>query len=148
MTVSASVVGVPQDEISPSGLACLVIVARQHGMHLTVPQLVHDNVLDGGEVTSTDLVKCAAGSGLTAKSVVLDWKGLRELKKALPAIVRLKNGASMVLLRLEGKEEDLRVVLQDPNAADDALLIVDEIRFADVWSGEVVLVKRDYEISD
>jgi ATP-binding cassette, subfamily B, bacterial HlyB/CyaB len=137
-----------KDEAAPSGLACLVIVARQHGMHLTVPQLVHDNVLTGSEVSSKELAKCAAGAGLSAKSVKLDWKGLQQLKKALPAIVKLKNGASMVLLRLEGDEENLRVVLQDPNASDDALLFIDEIRFASVWSGEVVLVKRDYAISD
>ena len=36
----------------PTGLGCLVIVARHHGMHLTVPQLIRDNVLSGDEVSS------------------------------------------------------------------------------------------------
>ena len=152
MTVELSVVAAEAEETSePSGLGCLVIVARQHGMHLTVPQLIHDNVLSGNEVSRKELVKCASGAGLSAKSVMLDWNGLQQLKKALPAIVKLKNGASMVLLRLEKNrddEDDVRVVLQDPNASDDALLVIDEIRFASVWSGEVVLVKRDYQISD
>jgi len=137
-----------KDEAAPSALGCLVIVARQHGMHLTVSQLIHDNVLTGEEVSSKQLVKCAKGAGLSAKSVTLDWDGLQQLKKALPAIVKLNNGASMVLLRFDGDEENRRAVLQDPNAGDDALLVIDEIRLASVWSGEVVLVKRDYAISD
>ena len=39
-------------------------------------------------------------------------------------------------------------MLQDPNADDDAPLILDRVRFEDVWTGEVILVKRDYEIDD
>ena len=113
----------PDAVLNPSGLECLVIVARQHGLHLTAPQLIQDNLLGGDEVSSSDLIKCAAKAGLSAKAVSLDWKGLQHLKKALPAIVKLKNGASMVLLRVDGDDEDnFRVVLQDPNAGDDALL--------------------------
>ena len=54
----------------------------------------------------------------------------------------------MVLLRVDGGPDDTRVVLQDPNAAEDALLLIDRIRFEEAWSGDVILVKRDYEISD
>ena len=64
----------------------------------------------------------------------LTWDGLSHLKKALPAIVTLKNGSSMVLLRLAGESDDTRVVLQDPNAADDAALVIDRVRFEDAWS--------------
>jgi subfamily B ATP-binding cassette protein HlyB/CyaB len=145
MTSEASAIGA---EPAPSALECLVIVARRHGIHLTASQLVHDNVLSGSEISSAELLKCAEGAGLTAKSVRLDWHGLQQLKAALPAIVKLKNGASMVLLRLEGEDEGLRFVLQDPNASEDALLLIDKLRFESVWSREVILVKRNYEISD
>jgi hypothetical protein len=30
---------------NPSGLACLAIIARHHRLDLTVPQLIHDNLL-------------------------------------------------------------------------------------------------------
>ncbi|MGC2782050.1 MAG: peptidase domain-containing ABC transporter [Bradyrhizobium sp.] len=137
-----------RDGAAPTGLAALVIVARQHGLHLTVSQLIHDNVLSGAEVTAAEIVKSANNSGMTAKLVHLDWDGLSHLKKALPAIVRLKDGSSMVLLRLEGDENNPRVVLRDPNVDDDTLLVIDRLRLEDVWTGDVVLVKRDYEISD
>lgn len=150
MSSKLELVKLEPDEVKdPSGLECLVIVARQHGLHLTASQLIHDNLLSGGEVSSADLIKCATKAGLSAKSVHLDWKGLQHLKKALPAVVTLKNGACMVLLRLEVDDsEALRVVLQDPNASDDALLVIDQLRFENVWAGEVLLVKRNYDIAD
>ena len=52
------------------------------------------------------------------------------------------------MLRLEGEPDAPRVVLQDPNADEDALLIVDRVRLEDAWTGEVVLIKRNYELSD
>ena len=138
----------PEGSSAPSGLGCLVIVARHHGLHLTVSQLIHDNVLPNREVSVAEILKCAQSAGLKATTVHLNWSGLAHLKKALPAIVMLKNGGSMVLLRLEGEKDAVRVVLQDPNADEDALLVIDRVRFEDVWTGEVILVKRDYEITD
>ena len=82
-----------------SSLSCLVIVARHCGLHLSVPQLIHDNVLTGAKISTAQLLKCAQSAGLKAKVVHLTWHELSHLKKALPAIVTLKNGVSMVLLR-------------------------------------------------
>ncbi len=54
----------------------------------------------------------------------------------------------MVLLRAEPKAEPPKVVLQDPNAREDAVLALDEYRFAAAWTGEVVLLKRDYRVTE
>ena len=54
----------------------------------------------------------------------------------------------MVLLRVEGENAPARVVLQDPNAGEEALLIIDQARFQSAWTGEVILVKRNYEVRD
>jgi len=132
----------------PSGLGCLVIVARSHGLHLTPEQLIHDNVLPSGETSTDDLLRCAEQAGLVAKAIKLDWAGLKQLRNALPAIVSLKNGSRMVLLRLEGEEANLRLVLQDPNASDDALLFIDRIRFDVAFTSEIILVKRNYDLKE
>ena len=131
-----------------SVLACLVIVARHSGMHLSVPQLIHDHMLTGEKVSADQLVKCAQSAGLKAKVAHLTWDALSCLKRALPAIITLKSGASMVLRSVDGGPDDTRIVLQDPNAGDDALLVIDRIRFEVAWSGDVILVKRNYEIAD
>jgi ATP-binding cassette subfamily B protein len=132
----------------PSGLACLTIVARHHGLHLSVAQLTRDNWLAGREVSLADLLKCGRAAGLKVSALRLSWGRLDRLRKTLPAIVVLKNGASMVLRRLDGEGDQARVVLQDPNASEDALLVIDRARFEDAWAGGIVLVKRNYEIVD
>ena len=83
----------PKESGDSSALACLVIVARHRGVHLSVSQLIHDNVLTSSEVTVPQLLKCAQSAKLKAKVVSLTWSGLNHLKKALPAIVTLSNGA-------------------------------------------------------
>ena len=145
-----AVAPVPPTSKEPTGLGCLVIVARHHGMHLTVSQLIRDNVLTGDEVSSPQIVHCARAVGFKAKEVQLDWDGLAHLKKALPVIARLKSGQCMVVLRVEGDGEadTLRVILQDPNAHEDAPLVIDRVRFEDAWTGDIILVKRNYDIAD
>ncbi len=93
-------------------------------------------------------MKCAQSVGLKAKIVQLGWDDLTNLGKALPAIVRLKSGDSMVLLRIEGEPDNACAVLQDPLAEEDQVLPLDRIRFEEAWTREVVLIKRDYEITD
>jgi len=132
MTIQAVAENADVDPMPPSGLECLIIVARQHGLHLTATQLIKDNLLTDQEVAAGQLVHCAQKAGMRSKVVQLDWDGLSELKKALPAIVRLRNESYMVLLRVEGDANNIRVVLRDPNAAEDALLVIDQPRFEDI----------------
>ena len=149
-TIGSNVVELfqPEGMGEPSGLACLVIIARHHGLDLSVAQLVHDNYLVDQEVSVPELLKAARSAGLRAQPVRLSWVGLEQLDKALPVIVRLKNGRSLVLLRLEGDDDRRRAILQDPNAGEDALLVVDRVRFEDAWDGEVILVRRNYDVRE
>ena len=125
-----------------------MLVARQHGLHLTVPQLVHDNLLGPGELDVSVIVRCAKGVGLKTKVVHLGWSALHHLRRVLPAIVGLKNGSFLVLRRLDGDKDDAKVVLQDPNADEDSLLVIDRVRFEEAWTGQVILVKRNYDIRE
>src|ERR1700761_6475349 len=148
MTIQAAAENTYVDPVPPSGLESLIIVARQHGLHLTSTQLIKDNLLTDQEVTLDQIVRCAEKAGMRSKLVKLDWDGLSHLKKALPAIVCLRNGSYMVLLRVDGDANNTRIMLRDPNAAEDALLVIDRPRFEDIWSGNVILAKRSYELSD
>jgi ATP-binding cassette, subfamily B, bacterial HlyB/CyaB len=138
----------PDGASEASALKCLVLVARHHGLDLSVPQLIHDNALSGSSISPLEVLRCAQSAGLTARVVELDWEGLSELNKALPAIVTLKNRIHMVVRGFEGSADNVRVVLQDPNIDDDARMVIDRVRFEAIWSGEVFLIKRDYDVSD
>jgi subfamily B ATP-binding cassette protein HlyB/CyaB len=129
-------------------LGCLVIVARHRGIHLAVPQLIHDHLLPAGEPTVPQFIDIARASGLRAAAATLSWADLMRLGKTLPAIVRLRNGAAMVLVHADAGANPAHVVLQDPNAHQDTPLTIDEHRFAAASAGEVILIKRDYRAGD
>ncbi|WP_374546406.1 cysteine peptidase family C39 domain-containing protein, partial [Rhodoblastus sp.] len=133
-----------------SALDCLTIVGAMHGLELTVPQIVQDNALASAEVDYPQLVHCARRAGMKAKAIRLDWDGLTHLRQALPAIVRLKSGNSLVLVAVNAEDQNapLSVTLRDPNAADDALLEIDWLQFQEAWSGDVLLARRNYDLQD
>jgi ATP-binding cassette, subfamily B, bacterial HlyB/CyaB len=131
------------DLVQSPWLGCLALIGRQHGLDLTVQQLIHDNVLTDPNVTIPQVLKCAKTAGLKAKWVQLDWDGLGHLRKALPAIVVLKNGECMVLV---GWNRD-QVVLQHPNAGTNEVT-VDRVRFEDAWTEDVIVVRRNYDLTD
>ena len=131
-------------------LGSFVIAARQRGVHLSVAQLIRDHQLPSGEVSTPQLLRIAESSGLRAKATRLRWASLVKLGTALPAIVLLRNGSAMVVLRIhvETQGRPPIVVLQDPNAPQHAPLMLDEVRFTEAWDGEIILVKRDYHLRD
>jgi ATP-binding cassette subfamily B protein len=142
---------VTQDEstASPSSLlGALVIAARYRGLHFSVEQLIRDHRLGPGEPSVEELLRIARGCGLRAISVTLGWDNLLRMGSALPVVLLLKNGSAMVLLRADTQGQPPRVVLQDPNAGEDALLTLDEARLTAAWSGQAILIKRDYRIRD
>src|SRR6202142_2354684 len=143
--------GLQDDGAAVSGLSLLgslVIVARHCGLQLAVPQIIHDHLLEPGQPSVAQLINIAHASGLRATSVRLTWAELAGLGKALPAIVLLRNGNAMVLRHVNAGGQSSTVVLQDPNAHEDAPLILDEQRFASAWTGDVLLFKRDYNLRD
>src|SRR5205814_2899983 len=131
-------------------LGSFVIAARRRGVHLSVAQLIRDPRPAAGEVSVERLLRIAAASGLRAKATRLHWANLVKMGTALPAIVVLRNGAAMVLMRVHVEAQDRPpiVVLRDPNAPQHAPLMLDEARFTAAWDGEIILVKRDYRLRD
>jgi subfamily B ATP-binding cassette protein HlyB/CyaB len=128
-------------------LGSLVIVARQCGLQLAVPQLIHDHLLEPGQPSVAQLLHIAKASGLRASSTRLTWRELPSLDKALPAIVLMRDGNAMVLRQVNESAQP-NVVLQDPSAHEDAPLVFDETRFAAAWTGDVLLFKRDYRLHE
>jgi ATP-binding cassette, subfamily B, bacterial HlyB/CyaB len=140
------------DADKPNGslLDSLVIAARHREVHLSRDQLLRDHQLTSPAISVDDALHIARASGLRAHAVRLRWSDLFQLGAALPAIVLLRNGSAMVLLQARPADaaRPAMVVLRDPSGDGEALLAVDEARFADAWTGDVVLLKRDYRLRD
>src|SRR5439155_7090529 len=131
-------------------LGSLVIVARHRGVQLSKEQLIRDHQLKAGDASVKETLSIAHASGLRASTTQLRWGDLFKMGTALPAIVLLRSGTAMVLLRTEPTLPGWPpvVVLRDPNGNEEAPLLLDEARFTAAWAGDVILVKRDYRLRD
>jgi len=129
-------------------LGALVIVARHRGIHLSQAQLRRDHQITADGPAPEELLRLARASGLRALATRLDFDDLMRLGRALPAVLLLKNGNAMVVRRAEAKAQPPHVVLEDPAANEDALLTLDAPRLALAWSGETIMIKRDYRLRD
>jgi subfamily B ATP-binding cassette protein HlyB/CyaB len=138
----------PSPAAGASLLGALVIVARYRGIHLSEAQLRRDPRLAVGEPSPEQLLEIARASGMRALATRFSFQDLMQARPALPAILLLKNGSAMVVLRVEQKAQPPHVVVQDPIAGEDALLTLDEQRLALGWTGELILLKRDYRLRD
>jgi subfamily B ATP-binding cassette protein HlyB/CyaB len=129
-------------------LGCLVIAARYRGIYLSATQLVRDYLLPPNEPSPERLLGIARAAGLRAVATQMSFRELKRLGTVLPAIVLLRNGGAMVLLRVETQGKTPTVVLQDPMAGEEVPLVLDEERFTAGWTGRVILLKRDYRLRD
>ena len=60
----------------------------------------------------------------------------------------LTSRGSMVLEAVDANVDAPAVILRDPKAGDDARLVVDRTRFEGAWTGDVVLLRRNLDLTD
>jgi ATP-binding cassette subfamily B protein len=115
---------------------------------LSLDQLVRDNFLGDSEVSMAQLAKIARANGFRAAPARMRWNQLLKLADALPAIIQLRGGGFMVIAGVHTSPQGDWVVVRDPLAAADAVLMLDEARLDAAWDGTVLLIKRQHKLSD
>ena len=132
-----------------STLCALSIVARCLGLDIAAEQLQRSFSFGGAEPTNDQVVAIAAEIGLEARSLNAKWAQLAKLKSTLPAIIRLNDETALILVGVrEDPARGTLAILRDPTGPPESLVTVDEAHLATVWSGEVILVKRKFALSD
>jgi ATP-binding cassette, subfamily B, bacterial HlyB/CyaB len=127
-----------------TALQCLVAVARHHGIDLSADRIKHDYALKPDDDITRLLPKIARSSGMRSRKLLVGWNDLQRLGEAYPAIARLANGNSVILL---GFHED-KVGVLDPLADRLAVLHLDEATFCKKWNGELLLLRRTFALAD
>ena len=134
---------------SSSTLTALAVVARHYGIDVRSEELRRNFALENGEPSGEQLAAIGRDLHLEIKPMHLSWGDLPKLRRVLPAILRLKEGGALLLDAVNHDKKTGQVaVVRDPHHGADAQAAIDEAQLAQVWSGEVVLVKRHYAFGD
>ncbi len=120
-----------------TAIICLVTIAKILGIPADEAQLRRAYVVTGTEGMDTMTLLRAAGE-LGLKSRLITTSHQRFAKTPLPAIVILKNGNYIVVVRRENE----KVVVIDPYRQHPFLLPLENLFNA--WNGEVILFTRRY----
>ncbi len=128
----------PQDTDAPSspdtGLACLLLVARFHGLAAEPDPLRHRFGEPGAPFDSTQILRAARELGLKAREVSSTLDRLADTP--LPAIAACQDGRFVVVAAIR---ED-RVLIHDPAQQAPMILVRDEFR--ERWAGRLILLAR------
>ncbi|MGA2190344.1 MAG: peptidase domain-containing ABC transporter [Steroidobacteraceae bacterium] len=132
-----------------SALAALAALATRLGVEATVDELRRRFSVGEGEPDTDTLLAIARELGLQAKSLQMTFAELPRLTKTLPAILRAKDGGALVLE--DARSDPMKgsvAVIRDPTAPEAELVAIEEIRLAEFWEGEVILLKRSFAAAD
>lgn len=115
-----------------TGLECLAMIARFHGLAADTGRLHHEFSEAGEPLGMDELLRAARYLGLKARKRTSEWRRLSATP--LPVLARHKNGHFFVIARLG----DDKVLVHDPY--EDRPQTLSRDVFEEAWSGELILI--------
>ncbi len=148
MDHSIDVVDEPSSIAPSTAIQCLSALTLYHQMTVSPQRLIHDFALQGEEPSTEYLVRIARDIGFRARLFTATWAEALRLGEALPALIRLTNGRTAVLLGFDGPDGAEHAIVLDPSATVSEPLRADRDRFCAQWTGEVILAKPRHALTD
>lgn len=139
----------PSEEKIDTGLLCLVMLSRIHGLPADPAQLRHQFGESGKTFTSSEILRAAKSLGLKAREVKSDWSKL--LKTQLPAIAIHEDGHFFIIAQIkvenskeendeEGNQQEDKALIQDP--LEQKPITITREQLEKQWSGKLVMLTR------
>lgn len=119
------------------GLHAIVALLRLNGVGVSPDQVRHQF---GNTIGLTEILRCAKGFGLKAKTVSTRWDRLAGI--AMPCIAVLRDGGFLLL----GKAGEDKIIVQVPDAPKPDLMT--RADFEAVWDGRAILVAKRSLLTD
>jgi ATP-binding cassette subfamily B protein len=121
-------------------LLAMMMAARYYGLELDPG----DFRLGNGETgpTAAALSSWAQGAGMWSRALRLRWRHLFTVTGAGPVVLLFNDGSAGLLT---GSNPETKIVfIRDPRAPEaEPPVPVDEMRLAEVWSGEAILLRAE-----
>jgi len=119
--------------------------AKFHGIELDV----RDFASEPGEETPSpaSLSRWLNDQGAVARAMRLKWRYLIRMHNTPPVVLMFRDGSAGLMVRADSERGI--VWLRDPMGGEgDPPIAVDELRLSQVWTGDVLLVKRRRDESE
>lgn len=141
--------GEPSKRPQSGVLEALVRIASQLGVDIAVEQVQRQFALGDGNLTMDTLLAIARDLGMEAKVLRMNFGELPKLRSSLPAILKGKDGSALLLEQaLSDPLKGSIAIVCDPSAPVGERFAVEEVQLAEVWAGEVILIKRNRRSED
>jgi len=135
------------DKFPHTTLQCLTAIAQHHGLQVNPERLIHDYALNAEEPSLPMLLGMASSIGLKARLRQLTVDKLLGQKGVFPLLARMKDGNSMIVVGARSDDGGVLAVL-DPLGDLGAVKMLEPSAFQDLWSGEVLFLKRTSKLTD
>lgn len=123
-----------------TGLACLVMMARLHGVPVDADQLVHEAATSGQVFGVADLLMASKKMTLQAKSVKVAMDRLAKTPLPAVAVGRDEEGLIefFILARVDEQNGEIKALIQSPKVGRPEMLSLAELQAR--WTGELILL--------
>ncbi|MEC7118314.1 MAG: type I secretion system permease/ATPase [Pseudomonadota bacterium] len=128
----------PNDPPAPpsdTGLICLVMLARLHGVAVDPAQIAHQ-YRAGDSITEQELVLAARALGLHARA--LKPRRERLTRMPMPSMIQMQDGKFAILAKIEEKDGILQALIHDPEQGRPKILSLSELLAQ--WNGRMILL--------
>lgn len=123
---------------SDDGLTALIFILRSQGASVLPEQIQHQ--FPGRPIGVSEMIRCAKGLGLKARSVTTSWERLA--RTPLPVIAAMRDGSFLVL----GRCGEDQILVQAPNAPRPSVMSRAELEA--MWDGRLVLMTKRATLTD
>ena len=120
------------------GLGALVMLLRFQGVGVDPEQIRHQ--FGATPIGVPEMLRCAKGFGLKARSVTTKWERLGHTP--LPGIAALRDGSFLLI----GKVSEDKIIVQAPGSPRPTLMTRAELEA--VWDGRLVLMAKRAALTD
>ncbi|HXA21944.1 MAG TPA: peptidase domain-containing ABC transporter [Acetobacteraceae bacterium] len=138
-----SVAGAPSaasEQLIHPRLLAVVQAGRYHGMELDPVEF--RGTVGEKSPSAAALSTWVQGSGMWARAVRLRWRHLMRFSNTAPVVLLFTDGTAGLLTGVN--TEHKVVLIKDPRGPTaDPPVAVDELRLAEVWAGEAVLLRAN-----
>ena len=141
------------DAAAQTRLTAFVALAKHHNADVDIREIMHEYAVGEAEVSDNLFFKIASDYRFKCRKTQLSWDKLSDCASVMPMIAVKKNGKFALLCGMR-KDNDgkLAAMMVDPASekfnSPDRFIPLEQSEFEAEYSGNFILVKRIYRLSD